>query len=218
MVWVTVSMVAALVIGVLARVNIPTAYPNQSAAESAFIDQARLYFPVFLAGVFLCAVLASSMSTADSQLLVASSAFSEDLYHTFIHPKASDGEILFVSRVSIIAITIIAIFLALDPNSSVFYIVSYAWAGFGATFGPAILASIFWKGTSRQGVIAGMLAGGVTVIVWKQLQGGIFSLYELLPGFLVATFFLVVCSLVWKPNQETKDGYDAYLEALKADN
>ncbi len=214
MVWVTVSMAVAMVIGVLAHVTLQEQYPNQAAAENAFIDQAQLLFPPFLAGIFLCAVLASSMSTADSQLLVAGSAFAEDIYKTFFRKKASEKEILRVSRISILAITVIAIFLALDPDSSVFYIVSYAWAGFGATFGPCILASVFWKRTTKNGIIAAMLGGGATIIIWRQLSGGIFDFYELLPGFLVSTLMLIIFSLLEKPDPEVLKEYERFEASL----
>ena len=214
MVWVTVSMAVAMVIGVLAHVTLPVQYASQTAAENAFIDQAKIFFPTFLAGVFLCAVLASSMSTADSQLLVASSAFAEDIYKTFIHKTASEKEVLAVSRIGIIAITVVAVFLALDPDSSVFSIVSYAWAGFGATFGPCILASIFWKRTSRRGIIAGMVAGGLTIILWRQLSGGLFDLYELLPGFIAGSIMLVLFSLSEKPDKQVMEEFEAFKASL----
>ncbi|MFA6776062.1 MAG: sodium/proline symporter PutP [Sphaerochaetaceae bacterium] len=216
MIWVSISMFCALIVGVVGKLIISPAYANQAAAESVFIDSAKLLFPTFIAGIFLCAILAASMSTADSQLLVASSAFAEDLYKTFVHKKASDKEVLMVSRISVIAITLIAIFLALDANSSVFRIVSYAWAGFGATFGPAILASVFWKKATRKGCIAAMISGGVTVIVWKQLEGGIFDLYELLPAFIIATLFLIIFSLCDKSdNSKVEAEFDQFQEILK---
>jgi len=215
-VWVSIAMICALIIGVVGKLLINPAYASQAAAEAVFIDSAKLLFPTFIAGIFLCAILAANMSTADSQLLVASSAFAEDLYKTFIRKKANDKEVLLVSRIAVIAITIIAIFLALDENSSVFKIVSYAWAGFGATFGPAILASVFWKKATRKGCIAGMISGGVTVIVWKQLQGGIFDLYELLPAFIIATVFLVVFSLCDKSdNSVIEKEFDLFTQTLK---
>jgi sodium/proline symporter len=217
MVWVFIAMLCALIVGVVGKLIISPAYASQAAAESVFIDSAKLLFPTFIAGIFLCAILAASMSTADSQLLVASSAFSEDLYKTFIHKRASDKEVLMVSRISVIAITLIAIFLAMDQNSSVFRIVSYAWAGFGATFGPAILASVFWKKATRKGCIAAMISGGVTVIVWKQLHGGLFDLYELLPAFIIATLFLVVFSLLDKSDNSTVEAeFDQFQASLKA--
>jgi sodium/proline symporter len=152
------------------------------------------------------------MSTADSQLLVASSAFSKDVYKAVLRKDASDKETLLVSRITVVAITIIAIFLALDPNSSIFDVVSYAWAGFGATFGPVILASLFWRRASRNGAVAAMLGGGITVVVWKQLSGGLFDVYELLPGFIIASLCMVIFSLLEKhPDEEVFKEFDAFM-------
>ncbi|MFA6845579.1 MAG: sodium/proline symporter PutP [Sphaerochaetaceae bacterium] len=216
MIWVTITMACALAVGVVGKLIVPSVYPSQSAAEAVFIDSIKLLVPTFIAGLFLCAILAASMSTADSQLLVASSAFSEDIYKALFRKKASDKEILFVSRMSVVAITLIAIFLAMNPASSIFDVVSYAWAGFGATFGPVILAAIFWKGASRNGAVAAMTSGGLTVIIWKQLSGGIFNVYELLPGFIIASVFLVVFSLLEKhKNPEMLAEFDAFKIALK---
>jgi sodium/proline symporter len=217
-VWVTISMACALAIGVVGKLIITPPYASQSAAESVFIDSASLLFPTFIAGIFLCAILAASMSTADSQLLVASSAFSEDIYRSFFHKEASDKEVLTVSRASVVVLTIIAIFLALNPDSSVFDIVSYAWAGFGATFGPAILASVFWRKATKRGIVAGMVSGGITVIIWKQLSFGIFNIYELLPGFIIACLFLILFSLTDKhPDPSIQTEYDEFLSALKTE-
>lgn len=217
-VWVTIAMGFSLAIGLIGKLILPISYTSQAGAEAVFIDTIALLFPTFIAGLFLCAILAASMSTADSQLLVASSAFSEDIYHAFIHKNATDKEILVVSRLSVVAITLIAIFLAINPDSSVFDIVSYAWAGFGATFGPAVLASIFWKRATSKGVIACLISGGLTVILWKNLSGGIFDLYELLPGFIVASLALIIFSLLDKTkNTIMEKEYEDYKIALKTD-
>jgi sodium/proline symporter len=218
MVWVVIAMIFSMMIGLVGKLIFPSAYASQAAAEAIFIDTIKLMFPTFIAGIFLCAILAASMSTADSQLLVASSAFSEDLYHAFFRKEATDKEVLVVSRISVVAITIIAVFLALNPESSVFDIVSYAWAGFGATFGPAVLAAVFWKKATSKGIIACLLSGGITVVLWKNLSGGIFDVYEILPGFLVATFFLVLVSLLDKNRDpDMLREFDEYKAALKAD-
>ena len=213
MTWVTIAMAAALLVGVVGKqFLLPLTYKTQSAAESVFIASMQKIFPTFIAGFFLCAILAASMSTSDSQLLVASSAFSKDVYKAFIRKNASDKETLLVSRLTVIAITIIAIFLAMDPNSSIFDIVSYAWAGFGATFGPVIIASLFWRRASKNGAIAAMIGGGLTVIIWKQLSGGIFSIYELLPGFIIASICMVLFSLLEKhPDESVFKDFDAFI-------
>ena len=212
MVWVTVAMAAALIVGVIGKVFLlPMVYESQGAAETVFIASMQKIFPTFIAGIFLCAILAASMSTSDSQLLVAASAFSKDVYKAFIRKDASDKETLAVSRITVLVIAVIAIFLAMDPSSSIFDIVSYAWAGFGATFGPVILASLFWRKASKNGAVAAMVGGFCTVVLWKQLSGGIFDIYELLPGFIVASVLMIVFSLLDKhPDQEMIAEFDRF--------
>jgi sodium/proline symporter len=213
MVWVTIAMAAALLVGVVGKIFLlPLEYASQSAAESVFIASMQKIFPTFIAGFFLCAILAASMSTADSQLLVASSAFSKDVYKALLRKDASDKETLLISRITVVVITIIAIFLAMDPNSSIFDVVSYAWAGFGATFGPVILASLFWRKSTKNGAIAAMVGGFLTVIIWKQLSGGIFDVYELLPGFILASILMIVFSLLDKhPDPKMLEEFDAFV-------
>ncbi len=213
MVWVTIAMAAALLVGVVGKLFLlPMSFDSQSAAEAVFIASMQKIFPTFIAGFFLCAILAASMSTADSQLLVASSAFSKDVYKALLRKDASDKETLLVSRITVIVITIIAIFLAMDPNSSIFDVVSYAWAGFGATFGPVIIAALFWRRATRNGAIAAMVGGGATVIIWKQLSGGLFDVYELLPGFILASLLMILFSLLDKhPDKAMLAEFDAYM-------
>jgi sodium/proline symporter len=139
------------------------------------------------------------MSTADSQLLVSSSALTEDLYKVLLRRSASQRELVWVSRLAVIVIALIAFVIALDPESKVLDLVSYAWGGFGAAFGPIILLSLFWPRMTRAGAVAGIIAGGVTVIVWKNLSGGIFELYEIVPGFLISVVAIVVVSLAGAP-------------------
>ncbi|MFA6731326.1 MAG: sodium:proline symporter, partial [Sphaerochaeta sp.] len=203
----------ALLVGVVGKIFLlPLEYASQSAAESVFIASMQKIFPTFIAGFFLCAILAASMSTADSQLLVASSAFSKDVYKAILRKDASDKETLLVSRITVVVITIIAIFLAMDPNSSIFDVVSYAWAGFGATFGPVILASLFWRKATKNGAVAAMVGGFLTVIIWKQLSGGLFDVYELLPGFIIASILMIVFSLLDKhPDPEMLEEFDAFV-------
>jgi sodium/proline symporter len=151
-------------------------------SEKVFMVMATTLFHPVIAGICLSGILAAVMSTADSQLLVASSAVAEDLFRGIFRKQASDRELLWIGRMAVIVIALIAFALAADPDSKVLDLVAYAWAGFGAAFGPAILLSLYWPGMSRRGAIAGILMGGLTVIVWKQLSGGIFDLYEIVPG------------------------------------
>ena len=134
------------------------------------------------------------MSTADSQLLVSSAALTEDFYKSIFNKQASPESLVKISRMAVIGIAVIAWLLALDPESSVLGLVSYAWAGFGAAFGPAIILSLFWSRMNRQGCLAGILVGGITVVIWKQLTGGIFDIYEIVPGFILATIAIIIVS------------------------
>ena len=161
---------------------------------------------------FLAGILAATMSTADSQLLSAASAFSENMLQDVFGVKLTAKQTMLVARLTVIVIAVIAAFLATDPNSSVFQIVSFAWAGFGATFGPAVLFALFWKRSNRQGVLAGLVAGGVMVFLWKfcvRPLGGVWNVYELLPAFIVASLAIVVVSLATgKPDAEVEAIFD----------
>jgi sodium/proline symporter len=166
-----------------------------------------------VAGVVLAGILASTMSTADSQLLAASAGVSQDLLQDFFGIKLSNKASILAARLTIVVIAIVGVFLAWNPESSVFRIVSFAWAGFGASFGPVILFSLFWKRTNKQGALAGMIAGGVMVFVWKYLiapMGGAWSIYELLPAFLIGCVAIVVVSLVTPaPSKEICEEFEA---------
>nr|WP_320160721.1 sodium/proline symporter PutP [uncultured Methanoregula sp.] len=192
MVWVILSLGAAVAIGLIGRVLI---YPPLSGAatETVFMVLTVQTFSAFLAGIILCGILAAIMSTASSILLVTGSALSRDVYFPLIRPQAADRELLWVSRLSVLLIAGLALMLGLDPDSFVFSLVAYAWAGFGAAFGPALLAALFWKRTTREGVLAGILVGGITVLVWKQLS--LFGMYEIIPGFLLSVIAIIVVSL-----------------------
>lgn len=150
MFWVIIAMAAALIVGIIGK-----AYLNNSLSdalrEQVFIESLKGLFPAFIAGIFLCSIFAASMSTADSQLLVAASAFSKDVYKPLIRKKASDNEMLIISRITVLVVALIAIFIASDENSKIFDIVEYAWAGFGAVFGPIILCSLFWRKPQNSG-------------------------------------------------------------------
>lgn len=197
MVWVIIAFVCSLLVGMLGTVFLPQIL-TPAAAETVFSVSIHRIFPAFIAGIFSCAILAAAMSTADSQLLVAASAFSRDLFKGLLKKNASEKQVLHVSRATVCAVAAVGFVLALDENSSVFGLVSYAWAGFGATFGPLILLSLFWRDATAKGAIAGLIAGGITVIVWHNLEGGIFAVYEILPAFLVCLLTAVAVSLLDK--------------------
>ncbi|MEE9254729.1 MAG: sodium/solute symporter, partial [Pseudomonadales bacterium] len=179
-------------------------------AETIFIRLSQLMFNPWIAGVLLAAILAAVMSTIDSQLLVASSALAEDVYRPLIRPEATDREIVWTGRIAVGLIGCVATFIAWDPANQVLALVSYAWAGLGASFGPVILLSLYWRRMSRLGALAGMLAGGAVVVLWKQLEGGWFDLYEILPGFVAATASAVVVSLL-DPGRQTAAKVFTYL-------
>jgi sodium/proline symporter len=212
MVWVTIAFIGALLVGAFGRVYLaPLDLAATGAQETVFIETLMKMFPGFIAGLCLCAILAAAMSTADSQLLVAASAFSRDIYTVFFNKTATEKQNLLISRITVFVVAAIAFVISLDPGSSIFGLVSYAWAGFGATFGPLVLLSIFWKGATRNGALAGLICGGITVIVWKQLSGGIFGLYEIIPGFAVCMLVAVIVSALDKTHDpEMIAEYEAY--------
>ena len=169
-------------------------------------------FPALIAGIIMAGILAATMSTADSQLLTAASGISQNIMQDFFGVKLKDKTAMSIARITVIAIAVIAIFLARDPNSSVFRIVSFAWAGFGATFGPVVLLALFWRRSNKWGALAGMISGGVMIFVWKfgiAKLGGAFNIYELLPAFIIACIFNVVVSLLTPaPDEEITKVFD----------
>lgn len=213
-VWVVISLTAAVFIGVLGRYILPTdaALATQSGAENVFANLAKLLFHPLLAGIVMAGILAATISSSDSYLLIAASALSKNIYGSVIKKNATDKQIMHVSRVVLLLITIFGMAIAWNENSVIFEVVSFAWSGFGATFGPIILFSLFWKRTNRAGAIAGMLSGGAMVFIWKLLLkplGGIFGIYELLPAFLVSCIFIVVFSLITKkPSAEIEEEFE----------
>ena len=207
MTWVVLSLAAAVAVGMVGRVYL-TEPLTGTASETVFLVMTNELFPPIAAGLILSAVLAAIMSTASSQLLVAASAFAQDFYRTLIHKDAEQSELVWISRASVLVIASLAVFLGFNPNSFILDMVSYAWAGFGAAFGPAILMSLFWKRTTRTGVIAGIIVGGVTVLVWKQFA--LFGLYEIVPGFLLSLLAIYGISLLGEPPaQDIQETFDA---------
>ena len=161
--------------------------------ERVFMALAETLFNPWVAGVLLSAILAAVMSTLSCQLLVCSSALTEDFYRGFVRPQASTRELVWVGRAMVALVALLAIFIARDPDSRVLGLVSYAWAGFGAAFGPVVVLSLFWSRMTREGALAGMVVGALTVILWKQTGS---ALYEIVPGFIAATIAIVIGSLL----------------------
>ncbi|MHB1395018.1 MAG: sodium/proline symporter [Clostridia bacterium] len=211
-IWVAISLTAAVAIGMIGRVLYPAALLTQSASESVFILMSTNFFVPLFAGIVMAGILAATISSSDSYLLIAASAFSKNIYQGIMKKEASDKAILYVSRVTLVVIAVIAMIIAIDENSIIFKVVSFAWAGFGATFGPIMLFSLFWKRTTRTGAIAGMLAGGGMVFIWKLIlkpMGGVFGIYELFPAFVVSCIAIVVFSLLSKePSKEIQDEFE----------
>ncbi|MFA6986803.1 MAG: sodium:proline symporter, partial [Arenimonas sp.] len=173
-----------------------------------------LLFNPWIAGVLLSAILAAIMSTLSCQLLVCSSALTEDFYKGFFRKNAGQAELVWVGRTTVLLVSLLAIWLASDPDSRVLGLVSYAWAGFGAAFGPVVLFSLFWKRMTRNGALAGMIVGAVTVLVWK--QGGWFGLYEMVPGFIFACIAIVLASrLGAPPSPAMEQSFDAVHDELQ---
>ena len=207
--WVVVGLICAVLIGVLGMVYLKDSPLEGTSVEKVFMILIQSIFHPAIAGIFLAAVLAAVMSTVDSQLLVASSSMTKDFYQIFFRKEASDKELVIFGRVSVIIISIIAFIMALNPDNKVLDLVSYAWAGLGATFGPIVVVSLYWKNMNRHGAFAGMLVGGITSIVWNKLSGGIFEIYELLPGFVFALIAIfVVSKLTGGAGEEIKEEFD----------
>ncbi len=199
--WCAVSLAAAVFIGLIGRALYPAELLSASSAENIFILIATTLFHPLVGGVVMAGILAATISSSDSYLLIAASAFSKNIYQRFIKKEATDKEVMQVSRITLLTVSVIGIIIAADENSVIFRVVSFAWAGFGATFGPLMLFSLFWKRCNRAGAIAGMLAGGGMVFFWKLVLrplGGVFGIYELLPAFLASCLAIVAVSLLTK--------------------
>ena len=213
MVWVVISLGVAVFIGIAGRQLYPIEYLTAPDAENIFVHLAQSSLPAILAGFVMAGILAATISSSDSYLLIAASSVSKNLFQGILKKNASDKQVMWVSRITLLAIAVIAALIALDENSVIFTIVSFAWAGFGATFGPLMIFSLFWKRTTRAGAIAGMLGGGSMVFIWKFLVaklGGVFAIYELLPAFIFSSILIVAVSLLTKkPSKEIEDDFDA---------
>ena len=205
-VWVLISLSVAVFIGLMGRALFPTGLLTSSSAENVFILLSTNLLPPLFAGFVMAGILAATISSSDSYLLIASSALAKNLYQGVVRKQAGDREVLVLTRITLLVIAAVAMCIALDENSIIFTIVSFAWAGFGATFGPLMLFSLFWKRVNRAGAIAGMTGGGVMVFVWKLLVrplGGAWNVYELLPAFVFSSLCIVLVSLLTKaPDEE----------------
>ncbi len=211
-VWVAISLGMAVIIGVIGRAYLfPTVLGEGAVStENVFIEMITQLFTkdlslAFIGGIFLCGILAAIMSTADSQLLITASSASKDIYQGVINPKADSKRVLAISRVTVIVVAILAYLIALDPNSSIMGLVSNAWAGLGSAFGPTIVLSLFWKRANMPGAVAGIISGGLTVIIWDyiplvggQTLGAATGLYSLVVGFAISLALILIVSLCTK--------------------
>lgn len=224
-IWVFIAMGVAIFIGIMSRAMVYYGAMDELAdSERAVIAISQKLaelgvFPALLAGVILAGILACTMSTCDSQLLAASSSISENILHEVLGIKMDEKKNILMARITLVVIAIFAVFVARNPDSNVFNIVSFAWAGFGGAFGPVMILAIFWRRTNKQGAIAGMICGGVMVFVWHYLikpMGGVFGIYELLPAFIVGLLVCVIVSLLTpEPEEEIYKEFDKALELSK---
>lgn len=223
--WAGISLLMAIFIGIIGRVYLMPLILGQaegSSAENVFIEMIKKVFMeqyhlVFIGGIFLCGILAAIMSTADSQLLVTASAISKDLYKGILKKDANDRSILLVSRISVMAVAVVAYIIAWNPNNSIMGLVSNAWAGLGAAFGPLIVMSLFWKRINLHGAVAGLVSGGLTVIIWDYFPlaggktlGAASGIYSLLVGFFISLICIIAVSLVTpKPSKEIVEEFES---------
>jgi len=214
--WMIFSTVGAMFTGLvgIAYFSLSGNPLGEKNAETVFIVLSKELFPALITGFLLAAILAAVMSTIASQLLVSASALTDDFYKQFIRPNASEKELVLVGRLGVLAIAIIALVLAFNPSDTILNLVGYAWAGFGAAFGPVILLSLYWKRMTKWGALAGMIAGTVTVIAWDQIDR-FAEVYEIIPGFIVGMIAVVIFSLLSaEPSKEMKEDFDQAVDKL----
>lgn len=213
-VWVVISLAAAVLIGLMGRAMFPVheTLNTASGAENVFIVLSRHLLPPLLAGLVMAGILAATISSSDSYLLIAASAVSLNIFKGILKKDASDKQVMTMSRIILLLIAVVGVIIAMDENSVIFTIVSFAWAGFGAVFGPIMLFSLFWKRTTQAGAVAGMVTGGVMVFLWKLVLkplGGVFGIYELFPAFVLSCLAILVVSLLTPaPSAQIQQEFD----------
>lgn len=213
-VWVVISLAAAVLIGLMGRAMFPVheTLNTASGAENVFIVLSRHLLPPLLAGLVMAGILAATISSSDSYLLIAASAVSLNIFKGILKKDALDKQVMTMSRIILLLIAVVGVVIAMDENSVIFTIVSFAWAGFGAVFGPIMLFSLFWKRTTQAGAVAGMVTGGVVVFLWKlalKPLGGVFGIYELFPAFVLSCLVILVVSLLTPvPSAQIQQEFD----------
>ncbi len=214
--WMIFTMSGAMLVGLFGIAYMAKFNQTIDDPETIFIYFSQLLFHPFIGGLLLCAILAAVMSTISSQLLVTSSSMTEDFYKNFLKRGASDKELLVISRVSVLVVALIAIFLSLNPKDTILNLVGHAWAGFGAAFGPVVLLSLLWRRTTRAAAITGMVVGGLTVLLWVYIPHAYTDWYAMIPGFILSFISIVMVSLFGPaPNQEMLDEFDAVDQEMK---
>ncbi|MDD4721378.1 MAG: sodium/proline symporter PutP [Acidaminococcaceae bacterium] len=207
MTWVVISLAAAVMVGLVGRVYLGNVLIG-AKAETVFMQMSGNFYNPFLAGIITSGILGAIMSTASSQLLVASSSITTDFYKTLLRKNASIKELVVVSRLMVVFVSLLSVLLAINPNSMILDIVSYAWAGFGAAFGPLVILSLFWKRMTLNGALAGVIVGGITVLLWKNYMS-FTGLYEIVPGFFLSAIAIYVFSIIGKkPSREVTAKFD----------
>lgn len=218
MTWMIICLTAAIIIGMVGIAYF-RAFPEFAAnvnknAETIFLELANHVLNPFWIGIIMAAILAAIMSTLSCQLLVCSSSLTDDFYRTFLRPNAGQTELVWVGRLMVLLVSAIAVYLSLDPNNKVLTMVSYAWAGFGASFGSVILLSLFWRKMNKNGALAGIIVGATTVLLWKNFLAEITGVYEIIPGFIFALTAAVLFSLISKQNLKVSEQHQSFLEKL----
>ena len=215
-VWCVVSLACGICIGLVGRVIIPVDFATQAQAENVFIVLSQMILPPFMCGVVVSGIFAASMSSSSSYLLIAGSSVAENIFRGVVKKDATDRQVMIVARLTLIAVFMFGIIVAYDENSSIFGVVSYAWAGLGASFGPLTLCALYWRRANMQGALAGMITGTVTVLVWHNFikpLGGVFGIYELLPAFVLSFAAIVIVSLLTPaPSEAVANEFDHYMD------
>ena len=205
-----------VLVRLVGRAMMPTELLTSTDAETIFIVLAQTLLPSFMCGVVVSGIFAASMSSSSSYLIIGASAMGENIFRGLLHRKATDKQVMIVARVTLVVMFLFGILVAYDQNSSIFQVVSYAWAGLGASFGPLMLCSLYWRRANKAGAVAGMLSGTAAVLIWHNLVkplGGVFAIYELLPAFIISLLFIVVVSLLTaKPNKRMLYEFDHYMD------
>ncbi|MGP1569496.1 MAG: sodium/proline symporter PutP [Eubacteriales bacterium] len=213
MIWVIITLATATAVGVIGKAYMP----DLADGETVYMAMINTMFSPVVSGFLLCAILAAIMSTASSQLLVSASSVSKDLYATIFKKDSEGSAIVWASRLTVVIISIIAILIAINPDSSVFALVAFAWGGFGAAFGPLILFSLFWRRMTLQGAITGMVVGGAADMLWYYKQGGIFDIYEIIPSFIIGSLAIIIVSLCTKLPDDIARDFDQMKKEMKSE-